>query len=254
MVSHRRKQSKSRGAWGLSCAAVAALFVSPSNAAAAGSTCADVNRSGTATTSDALLILRRAVGQDVAIDCPAPATPLRTGQTTCSNAAGAPQTCAGSRQDADLQFGLDRRFTDNGDGTITDEVTGLVWEKLSNDGSIHDVDNQYTWDAAFTSKIATLSAANFGGHSDWRVPNLFELQTIVSLGAAGPATHPIFNSGCGVSCTIVTCSCTAPDYYWSSTTHHTVPGSAWQVLFDTGHEEWSSKPGTARVRAVTTAD
>jgi hypothetical protein len=39
-------------------------------------------------------------------------------------------------------------YVDNGDGTITDAVTGLMWEKLSDDGSIHDADAAYGWPEA----------------------------------------------------------------------------------------------------------
>ena len=55
----------------------------------------------------------------------------------------------------------------NGNGTITDDQTGLTWEKLSDDGSIHEYADNYTWCAAFT-KITTLNSANFAGHNDWR--------------------------------------------------------------------------------------
>ena len=64
-----------------------------------------------------------------------PAQPLKTGQTTAY----------GTGSDGDLQKGASRSFTDNGDGTITDNTTGLMWEKKSDDGSIHDKDNTYTW-------------------------------------------------------------------------------------------------------------
>jgi hypothetical protein len=37
------------------------------------------------------------------------------------------------------------RFVDNGDGTVTDTRTGLMWEQKTDDGSIHDKDNVYTW-------------------------------------------------------------------------------------------------------------
>jgi hypothetical protein len=37
-----------------------------------------------------------------------------------------------------VQAGIPRSYTDNGDGTITDNVTGLMWEKLSDDASVHD--------------------------------------------------------------------------------------------------------------------
>ena len=79
----------------------------------------------------------------------AQARPLETGQTACWNAAGQPISCAGTGQDGELQNGLHRGYVDNGDGTITDTSTGLMWEKLSDDTSIHDKDNVYTWTNAF---------------------------------------------------------------------------------------------------------
>lgn len=68
--------------------------------------------------------------------------PLATGQTSCWDAFGATIPCAGSGQDGELQKGLARAYTDNGDGTITDMRTGFAWEKLSDDGSIHDKDSR----------------------------------------------------------------------------------------------------------------
>ncbi len=50
-------------------------------------------------------------------------------------------TSYGAGSDGALQAGLSKSYTDNGDGTITDNVTGLMWEKKSDDGSIHDKDN-----------------------------------------------------------------------------------------------------------------
>lgn len=64
-----------------------------------------------------------------------PAQLLRTGQTTAY----------GAGSDGDLELGVARGFVDNGDGTITDTSTGLMWEKKSDDGSIHDKDDVYTW-------------------------------------------------------------------------------------------------------------
>jgi cysteine-rich repeat protein len=80
-----------------------------------------------------------------------------TGRTTCWNTAGAVISCAGTGQDGDLQKGSALAYVDNGDGTITDSNTGLMWEKLSADGTIHDWNNLYTWDDAFAVKIATLN-------------------------------------------------------------------------------------------------
>ena len=77
--------------------------------------------------------------------CPAQAAVLlRTGQTACYDLVlgeGIIVPCAGTGQDGELQKGLAQDYTDNGDGTITDNRTGLMWEKLGDDGSIHDKDN-----------------------------------------------------------------------------------------------------------------
>src|SRR5262249_32070000 len=76
--------------------------------------------------------------------------PLKTGQTTCYTDLGIVAPCAGSGQDGDVQTGLARAYVDNGDGTISDTRTGLMWEKLSDDASIHDKDAMYTWAGAIS--------------------------------------------------------------------------------------------------------
>ena len=74
-----------------------------------------------------------------------------------------------------------------------------------------------------TTFLATLNAgAGFAGHTDWRIPNLNELESIVNYQKPyPPAVDAAFNTGCAASCTGATCSCTASDDYWSSTTYHT---------------------------------
>jgi len=70
------------------------------------------------------------------------------------------------------------RFFDNGDGTITDRLTCLVWEKKDNAGGIHDLNNVYQWSSSgtaadgdlFTTFLAGLNSAGFAGHHDWRIP------------------------------------------------------------------------------------
>jgi hypothetical protein len=142
---------------------------------------------------------------------------LSTGQTMCWKDAGKPMPCAGTGQDGEFQKGLTHSYTENGDGTISDNRTGLVWEKLSADGSIHDEDNLYSWAGAFV-RIAELNQRAFAGHTDWRLPNLNELLTLVNFAARKPAAWPEFNTGCVPACTIATCSCTNWDTeYWSST-------------------------------------
>ena len=87
------------------------------------------------------------------------------------------------------------RFVDTGSGTIVDKLTALEWEQKTDDGTIHDKDNTYSWSAsgsaadgtAFTTFLATLNGgACFAGHCDWRLPTVAELQTI--LEGSSPCT------------------------------------------------------------------
>ena len=114
------------------------------------------------------------------------------------------------------------RFVDNGDGTVTDHQTGLIWEKkVAGSSCLHCVDDSYNWSfsgaapdgLAFTSFLNTLNGGatgagncvspdgssitgGFNGHCDWRLPSIVELQTIVDLSATGcprsPCIDPIF--------------------------------------------------------------
>ncbi len=83
-------------------------------------------------------------------------------------------------------------YRDNGDGTITDTQLGLVWERKGDDDAIHD---WYTWSDASTVHVAALNAAGRGGYSDWRLPTIAELQTLVRPGAP-TAVAPEFDAGC----------------------------------------------------------
>ena len=174
---------------------------------------------------------------------PAPdqVSPLaQTGQTQCDQGDGTLGACPGSPpgQDAAVRAGRALGYTDNGDGTIRDNVTGLVWEKLSDDGSVHDYDNTYTWYDAFAVKVAELNTPPcFAGHCDWRLPNRRELESLVDAGRSAPALAPAFNAGCEPDCTPETCACAQSaehDYDWASTTYHDLPGLAWAVNFNVG--------------------
>jgi hypothetical protein len=134
-------------------------------------------------------------------------------------------------------------------GTITDSNTELVWEKLSDDGSVHDVSNHYTWDQAF-AHVAALNGMSFAGHADWRLPNVKELASIVNYQNHDPAVSAAFNDNCTIGCTVQTCSCTGSVDYWSSTTNMSAPPFAWLVSFKTGFADAATKGGSLSVRAV----
>jgi hypothetical protein len=184
-------------------------------------------------------------------ECPDLDAPLlKTGQTLCFNAAGMQVTCAGTGQDGEIQRGVAHAFVDNGDGTITDTRTGLMWEKQSDDGSVHDQDNLTSWAGAFDA-VAALNTASFAGHTDWRLPNLVEMQSIVNYGAVHPTAFTAFNTGCAAACTVTTCSCTQSTFtYWTSTTYQNFPTAALYVDFSVGISSFTDKDDTAHVRAV----
>jgi hypothetical protein len=196
-------------------------------------------------------------GELAACESPLLGRLLRTGQTTSY----------GAGSDGDLQKGVAQGYTDNGDGTVTDTKTGLMWEKKSDDGTIHDKDNVYTLGltippytlngTAVTTFLAALNAGGgFAGHTDWRLPNLTELESIRNLGNLGPAVSAVFNTGCGANsignpgCTVTTCSCTISERYWSSSTYAGPPEIAWEVGFADGLVDSDYKDMEYHVRAV----
>jgi hypothetical protein len=164
----------------------------------------------------------------------------------------------GSGSDGALRKGASRSFTDNGDGTITDNTTNLMWEKKDGSGGIHSPGNLYTWGMTsspytmngtmVTTFLAALNAgAGFAGHTDWRIPNVNEMQSILDY---SNIIYPVFDTNCTSGCTITNCSCTRQDGYWSSTTAASLRSSALQVDFYEGAVWFTSKNGVSPVRAV----
>ncbi len=79
-------------------------------------------------------------------------------------------------------------YSDNGDGTVTDNVTGLTWTQspdLDGDGDI-DVDDKLTFAEAQTYADTTLNAQNYGGYSDWRLPSMKELYSLMDFRGTDP--------------------------------------------------------------------
>jgi len=162
------------------------------------------------------------------------------------------------------------RFVDNGDGTVSDNFTGLTWEKKSDDGGPHDKDTTHTWTAgapywgsgtAFQVFLATdLNAAGFAGANDWRLPTFAELQTILLPEpypcTTTPCVDAVFNTACNPGCSNTVCSCTTAGpagSYWTSTTHPggAVADNAWDVYFGDGFGLFDNKVNSNNfVRAV----
>jgi hypothetical protein len=128
---------------------------------------------------------------------------------------------------------------------VKDNVTGLIWEVKTDDGSIHDKDNVYDWYNAQDVFIAELNAANFGGFSDWRVPTIRELSSIVNSGTYNPAINTAYFPN-------TMSSSTSPISYCSSTTSAHDTYYAWGVNFGPGsvHHGSSKLHTCCYVRAV----
>jgi hypothetical protein len=180
--------------------------------------CADVNANDEITAPDALAILRASVGQEVELTCILRSGTLATGQTRCYSDVGLEIPCTETGQDGELQLGLERVFTNNEDGTIQDDVTGLVWEILTDDDSEHDRNDTYSFIEG-QKKIEALNEASFAGASDWRLPNLFELSTLLNFGEPLVGVYEkYFSNDCADGCTNLQCSCLpATGEIWSST-------------------------------------
>ena len=118
-------------------------------------------------------------------------------------------------------------FIDNGNGTVTDTITGLMWQQATAPGT-------YSWKQAITY-CENLTLA---GYSDWRLPNRNELQSIVDYSRYNPSIDTTYFPG------------TVAYYYWSSTTPADYTSYAWFVNFYNGSVYIYYKFGGFYVRAV----
>jgi Protein of unknown function (DUF1566) len=172
---------------------------------------------------------------------------LGTGQTTTFTPG----------DDGSLQRGAILRYRDNGDGTITDANTSLMWEKKVAEQGLHFHDNHFVWTPGPGSVwdwVASLNAENggagFANHTDWRLPNLRELQSIVDYQNSAPAVASEFNTACTPGCGMGACSCTEPSNLWTSTTFMADSTLAWWVDFANGFVGTDAKTAAWHARAV----
>jgi hypothetical protein len=117
---------------------------------------------------------------DPVIDIP------HTGQKYCYDARGAVISCNGTGQDGDVRSGIglpSGRFSKNDDDTITDNLTGLMW-----DINAQRYDRRI-WRLAISAvESHNNSGTTPGGYSDWRIPNIRELRSLISWSASDPVT------------------------------------------------------------------
>lgn len=109
--------------------------------------------------------------------------------------------------------------------TVTDQATGLEWQRA-------DDATARTWENAL-SYCADLS---LNGQTDWRLPNVRELKSIVDHTRYSPAIDPVFSG--------------QSSHYWSATTSGHIPNDAWSVRFYEGFDSWGDKTYSHYVRCV----
>ena len=112
-----------------------------------------------------------------------------------------------------------QQCVDNGDGTVTDSGTGLMWQKATAD--------EMNWQTA----MSYASSLTLGGHSDWSLPSKDELQRL-------------YHSPCKSIMEVVSW------HYWSTTTYAFHTSSAWLVFFNGGNVVTRNKSYSYYVRAV----
>jgi hypothetical protein len=129
--------------------------------------------------------------------------------------------------DGDVRVGKpwpEPRFAQNGDGTVTDHLSGLMWTQNADKAN-----GKADWEQA----ISGAGSCTDGGYTDWRLPNRRELESLIDLGKYNPALpkgHPF--------------SGVQPSYYWTSTTQANIEDGAWVIHLNIGFVAHDDKGGT----------
>ena len=151
-----------------------------------------------------------------------------------------PESISASTPDSQLQ--------DNGDGTITDLKTGLIWKQCLEGQSGSDCASgsaeTFSWQQALQRAQTLNSSGGFAGASDWRVPNIKELRSLVEHQCVGPAINLTRFPG------------TPGDpntYFVSSSADVSDSTDAWSVEFMLGQLLLMSKDHTYSLRLVRSA-
>ncbi len=136
-------------------------------------------------------------------------------------------------------------FTVHNDGTVTHKATGLMWKVCSegqtwnsSDGSCTGEATTHNWQQALQRPQSLNAGGGYASHTDWRLPNLKELKSIVELSCDSPAINEtIFNS-------------TPSAEYWSSSPIADLSNYAWGVLFYNGQDYGDERDDDVHVRLV----
>ncbi len=122
-------------------------------------------------------------------------------------------------------------------GIVTDSATGLQWQD-DFDNNPSEEDEQYPYIGSWNDALAYCENLTDLGYSDWRLPNINELHSIVDGTTAEPSIDPVFIQA-------------GRNWYWSSTTYASDTSHVWAIEFNMGLDEILPKTANApNVRCV----
>lgn len=137
----------------------------------------------------------------------------------------------------------DSALRDNGDGTISDRETGLMWMQcplgLSDPACATGTVDDYTWKEALEAAQAANAGAGTNGYSDWRLPSVAELGSIIESACVSPAINEDFFPATPLGFS-----------YWSSSPFRSDASKAWAVNFYSGTETDQAKSTGNYIRLV----
>jgi hypothetical protein len=220
----------------------------------------DVNGDGVADAGDVACAVGTVYGDIGCAVAPLWGGVSETGQQTCYDPSGDTVDaipCAGTGQDGELRPGGEwptPRFTHNGDGTVTDNLTGLIWlgDASCADLEWTDSSGRGDWSTALSAAAAladgTCGLTDGSEAGDWRLPSRFELESLLDLEYAFPALSNA--AGTGQWAPGDAFGGVQSSYYWSSSSYAYNPQSAWNVTLYNGGVYYNAKTNSYDVWPV----